>query len=65
MYYIFLYVSYILHVLLYIHKHTHTHTHIYIYLYIYIYAYTCVHIVLSVFNGSHGIKVLNKKSFII
>ena len=49
----------------YIYINTHTHTHIYIYLYIYIYAYTCVHIVLSVFNGSHGIKVLNKKSFII
>ena len=48
---------------IYINTHTHTHTHTYIY--IYIYAYTCVHIVLSVFNGSHGIKVLNKKSFII
>ena len=49
----------------------HIYTYIYIYRCVYIYIYICLYLnirhwkILSICNGSHSIKVLNKKSFIL
>ena len=49
---------------IYIYTHIFMYIYIYIYIYVHIYIYT-LYIVVSICDGSPGIKLLNKKSFIL